>query len=151
MHARVAHGVFAHAFDVVDGLGGKGVAHEFGVEIERMVGHLERPAEVVHGEDIFEEFGLLEVADAAGLARRIELVRHGVGAGIEVVAVERLVDAHTPKNDRWVVPVAADHAADVIDGDVLPGQIANVLPAGNLFEHKQADLIAGIEEVARLR
>jgi len=41
--------------------------------------------------------------------------------------------------------------AHVIDGDVLPGQIANVLPAGNLFEHKQADLIAGIEEVARLR
>jgi hypothetical protein len=26
-----------------------------------------------------------------------------------------------------------------------------VLPAGNLFEHQQADLVAGVEEVARLR
>jgi hypothetical protein len=31
------------------------------------------------------------------------------------------------------------------------GEVADVLPAGNLFEHQQADLVAGVEEVARLR
>ena len=90
---------------------GIGVAHELGIEVERVIGRLERPAEVVHGEDVFQELGLLEVTDAAGLARGIELVRHGVGARVEVVIVARLVDAHAPQDDGRVVPVAADHAA----------------------------------------
>ena len=50
-----------------------------------------------------------------------------------------------------MIPVAANHAAHIVDGDLLPGLVADVLPAGNLFEHQQADLIAAIEEVARLR
>jgi hypothetical protein len=50
-----------------------------------------------------------------------------------------------------MVPVAANHAADVVHGEVLPGEIADVLPAGNLFEDEEADLVAGVEEVARLR
>ena len=52
-----------------------------------MIRLLEREAEVVHGEDVFEELGLLEVADAAGLPRRIELVGQRVGARVEVVVV----------------------------------------------------------------
>ena len=35
--------------------------------------------------------------------------------------------------------------------DVLPLLVANVLPAGNLFEDKQAVFITGIEKVRRLR
>jgi hypothetical protein len=85
--AGVAHGVLAQALDVVDGLGGIGVADKFGVEIERMIGRLQREAEVVHGEDVFEELGVLEVADAAGLARGVELMGQRVGAGVEVVVV----------------------------------------------------------------
>ncbi len=115
------------------------------------MGGLQREAEVVHGEDVFEQFGVLEVADAAGLARWVELVGQRVGAGVEVVVVARLVDAHAPEHDGGVVPVAANHAADVVHGEVLPGLVADVLPAGNLFEHEQADLVAGVEEVARLR
>ncbi len=149
--AGVAEGVLALALVVVDGLGGEGVADELGVEIAGMIRLLEREAEIVHGEDVFEELGLLEVADAAGLARGIERVSEGVGAGVEVVVVARLVDAHAPENDGGMVPVAANHAADVVDGDLLPGLVADVLPAGNLFEHQQADLVAAIEEVARLR
>ena len=64
----VADGVFLEAFLVVDGLGGEGVADELGVEVEGVVGGLEGEAEVVHGEDVFEELGVVEVADAAGLA-----------------------------------------------------------------------------------
>src|ERR1700716_4371269 len=50
-----------------------------------------------------------------------------------------------------MVPVAADHAADVVDGDLLPRFGADVLPAWDLFEDQEADLVAAVEEVARLR
>ena len=85
--ARVAQGVFALALVVVGGLGGEGVADKFGIEIARMVRLLQRKAEIVHGEDVFEKLRLLEVADAAGLARGIERVRERVGARVEIVIV----------------------------------------------------------------
>ena len=50
-----------------------------------------------------------------------------------------------------MIPVATNHAADVIDGNVLPVFVANVLPAGDFFQNQQADLVAGIEKVTRLR
>ena len=68
------------ALHLVDGLGGVGVAHEFRVEIARVVGRLQGEPEIVHGENVFEKLGRLEVADAAGLARGIEAMRQGVGA-----------------------------------------------------------------------
>ena len=116
-----------------------------------MVGRLQWKAEIVHGENIFEEFGFLEIADAAGLAGGIEFVGQRVGAHVEIVIVERLVDAHAPENDAGMIPVAANHAAHVIDGDQLPGFIADVLPAGDFFEDQKAEFVAGIEEMARLR
>ena len=130
---------------------GIGVSDEFRIQIARMVRRLQREAEIVHGEDVFEEFGFLEVADAAGLARRIELVRQRVGARVEIVIVFRFVDAHAPQNDGRMVPVAANHAADVVDGNIFPGFVSDVLPAGNLFENEQADFVAGVKKVARLR
>ena len=62
-----------------------------------------------------------------------------------------LIDAHAPKNDRWVVPVATNHAPNVVNCDVLPRLIPDMLPSGNLFEHKKTKLIAGIEKMSRLR
>src|SRR3989442_1479436 len=50
-----------------------------------------------------------------------------------------------------MIPFAADHAANVADGDVLPGIIADVLPAGDFFEDEQTHFVAGIEEMAGLR
>src|ERR1700761_1368124 len=50
-----------------------------------------------------------------------------------------------------MIPVAANHAPDVVYRKRLPGFVANVLPAGNLFQHQQSDLVATIEEVPRLR
>ena len=107
-------------------------------------------AEIVHGENIFEEFRFLKIADAAGLARRIQFVGQRIGANVEIVIVFRLVDAHTPQNDGRMVPVAADHAAHVVDGYQLPRFVADVLPAGNFLEHQQSNLVAGVEKVARL-
>jgi len=50
-----------------------------------------------------------------------------------------------------MVPVAANHAAHVVNGDQLPRFVADVLPAGNFLEHQQSNFVAGIEKVARLR
>src|SRR5882724_6181721 len=75
----------------------------------------------------------------------------GVGACIEVVIVTRLVDAHAPQDDRRMVPVPADHAAHVVHCQVLPRCISDVLPAGNLLQHEQAQLIASVEKMAGLR
>jgi hypothetical protein len=50
-----------------------------------------------------------------------------------------------------MVPIAADHAANIIDGDQLPRFVANVLPAGNFFQNQKADFVAGIKKMTRLR
>ena len=149
--ARVAHGVFGEALDLVDGLGGIRVTNEFSVEVARVVGRLQGETEIVHGENVFEEFGFLEVADAAGGAGGVETVSEGVGAYVEIVVVAGFVDARAPQDDAGMIPVAANHAADVIDGDFLPRLVADVLPAGNFFEDEQAHFVAGIEEMAGLR
>ena len=78
-------------------------------------------------------------------------MRKFVGADVEVVIVAGLVDADAPEDDGGVVPVAANHAAYVVDGDELPGLFADVLPAGDLFEDEEPDLVAAVEEVTGLR
>ena len=110
-----------------------------------------RVVEVVHRIDVFEELALLMAAHAAGLPRGIEFARDPVGLGVEVMVVGRLIDAHAPEDDRRVVPVALDHAAHVADRLLLPALAADVLPARNLLEDEEPQLIATIEEVRRLR
>src|SRR6185437_11206684 len=74
-----------------------------------------------------------------------------VRARVEIVIVFRFVDADAPKNDGGMVPVSADHTPDVIDRNLLPAFIPDVLPARNFFKHQQSDLVAAVEEMARLR
>src|SRR5215469_7525219 len=50
-----------------------------------------------------------------------------------------------------MVPVAANHATHVVDGDPLPGFGTDVLPARNLLKDKEPNLVAAVQEVARLR
>ena len=147
----MADHVLGHVLHVVEALGGEHVAVEFRVQISRVVGRPQRKAEIVHGEDVFEQFGVVQVAYAAGLARIVERVRQRVGARVEVVIVDGFVDAHAPQDDRGVVPVAPDHAGDIIHGRILPRLIADVLPPRNLFEHQQARLVAGVQKGGRLR
>ena len=52
--------------------------------------------------------------------------------------------------DAGMVPVAANHAGDVVDRDQLPGFVADVVPARNLFEDEKAHFVAGIEEMTGL-
>src|SRR6476661_134199 len=50
-----------------------------------------------------------------------------------------------------MIPVAANHTTHVVDRNILPGFIADMLPAGDLFQNQQSDFIAGIDKVPRLR
>jgi len=50
-----------------------------------------------------------------------------------------------------MIPIAPDHLAHIADGDLLPLQVPDVLPAGDLFENQQPHLIARIQKIGRLR
>lgn len=80
--------VFHQSCDVVKGLGRKGVPAEFGIQIPRMIGRLQRKAEVIHRENVFQKLSGLEISNAPGLARWVEIVRQGVGVRVEVVIVQ---------------------------------------------------------------
>ena len=151
MNPRVPNRMLGQPLHRIRSLRRKGVPDKLRIQIRIVVRWFERPAEVVHGEDVFEKFGVIEVANAAGRPAGVELVRYRVRPHVEVVIVLRLVDPHAPGDDRRMVPVAANHTRDVVDRDVLPGQRPDVLPAGNLLQHQQSNFIAGIQKMPRLR
>ena len=145
------HCVLSQTFHLVNGFGGISVPDKFCIQIPRMVRRLQREAEIVHREDIFQEFGFLEVTNSSSLAGRIELVGECVRARIEIMVIFGFVNAHAPKNNGRMVPVATNHAPYIVDGDLLPRFVANVLPAWNLFQNEKAEFIAGIKEMTGLR
>ena len=151
MHPRVPQHMLGDALDVVDLFGREHVADELGVQVQRMVRRAQREAEIVHREDVFQQLGIVFVPYATGLAGGVQPVRQIVGAGVEIVVVVRFVDAHPPQRDGRMIPVAPDHLPDVPHGDILPGLVSHVLPAGDLLEHQQAGFVAGIQEMRRLR
>src|ERR1700723_304904 len=148
--ARVAQSVLNQAIGIVDALGVVGVAHKLGVEVARVIRQFQGKSEVVSREDIFEKLGLPKCANPSCLARRVEAVRHRIGAGVEVVVVTGLVDANAPQYDGWMVPIAANHPGNVVDRQALPRLVPDMLPARHLLKNQQAKLIAGVQEVARL-
>ena len=50
-----------------------------------------------------------------------------------------------------MIPVALNHLAHVRASHLLPRLIADMLPARNFFENEQADFIAAIQKMPRLR
>src|SRR5215471_1815400 len=50
-----------------------------------------------------------------------------------------------------MIPVATNHALDIVHRQILPARIADVLPTGNLFQYQQSIFIAGVKKVGRLR
>src|SRR5579872_7476640 len=121
-----------------------GMPHKFRVQVTRMIWRLERPSEIIHRKNILQELRTLEISDAAGLPGRIELVSHSIRPRVEIVIVFGLVDTDSPENDGGLIPVAPDHAANIVNRDFLPGFVADVLPSGYIFENQKPNLIAGI-------
>src|SRR5258707_13203930 len=50
-----------------------------------------------------------------------------------------------------MIPIAPNHATHIIDRELLPCFISNVLPSWYFLENQQPKFIAGVEEVPRLR
>ena len=80
---------------------------------------------------------LLQIADAAGLARWIQGMRKLICAGIEFVIVQALINTNPPENDGWMIAVLQDHLLQRIDGMFFPFRIADVLPARALSKDKE--------------
>ena len=126
------------------------MADELRVEIRRLFWRLQRETKVVHRVDVFQQLRVVVVANTTRLPGRIELMRERVRACVKIMVVARLVDAHAPKDNRGMVPVPADHAAHVINRQILPGLIADMVPTGNLFQHQKTQFIARVEKGRRL-
>src|SRR5829696_1174568 len=107
--------------------------------------------EVVYTENFLEPLRLEEVADAPRLPGVIHRARDRIGPRVEAVIVQRFVHSYAPQNYRGVVPVPLDHRLHVPAGELFPFLVANVLPSRHLLEKEEADLVATVEEVYRLR
>ena len=111
LHAGVAQRVFDKPLFLIKAFRRVHVAVEFRDKIRHepiqprdfsLVAQRDLPAvvgEVVHCIDIFQQFALRDVADAAGLPRGVEFMRDAVGFGVKIVIVLRFVDAHAPEDD----------------------------------------------------
>src|SRR2546421_11386262 len=66
------------------------------------------------------------------------------------MVVTRFVDAHAPKNYRRMIPITLNHLLNILQGELLPIIIADVLPARNFLEDQQAIFIAAIQKMRRL-
>src|SRR3954452_22155793 len=150
-NARMAHCVLGEALNLIDRLRGICMSHEFSVQITRMVRRFQGEAKIVHRKYVFEEFGFLKISDASGLPCGIELMSKRVGSSVEIVVITGFINAHAPQYDGGVIPVAANHSIDVVDRNVLPGFVPDMLPSGDLFQHQQAYLVTRIQKVTRLR
>ena len=84
------------------------------------------------------------------MPRVVQQMCQFVRTRIEIVIILRFVDPHPPQNDRGMIPIAPDHFPDVANRDVLPLQVPDVLPAGDLFENQQSKFIAGVQKIRRL-
>ena len=89
-------------------------------------------------------------AHTAGGAGGVQGMGPLVGAPVESVVVGGFVDAHPPQHDGGVVVVGADHLLQAVEGGVLPGRAADVLPAGHLLEHQKAQFITPVQKMAAL-
>ena len=121
------------------------------IQITGMIRLLERKSKVIHRKHVFQKLRLLEVTYSTRRPALVERMSKRIGLGVEVMIVLRFVDANAPENDRWMVPVAANHAANVIDRRVLPRLVADMLPSRNLFQHQKSNLVATVKKMPRLR
>ena len=101
---------------------------------------------IVVGVNIFEQLALAGNPHAAGGAGGVQPMDSLVGALVKGLVVGTAVHPHAPQEHAGVIAALADHLAAVLQCLGLPGFIPDVLPAGHLHEHQQAQLIAGIQK-----
>ncbi len=93
----------------------------------------------------------LGVHRSGGLARAVELVGELPSLGIQRRIAGGLVESRSPDDDRRPVAIADHHVVHVLQEDPVEVLVSDVLPARRLLPHHQPQLIAGVEEMRRLR
>jgi len=101
---------------------------------------------IVVGVNILEQLALAGDPHAAGGAGGVQPMDGLVGALVKGLVIGTAVHPHAPQEHAGVIAALADHLAAVLQCLGLPGFIPDVLPAGHLHEHQQAQLIAGIQK-----
>src|SRR5215510_11722689 len=124
---------------------------ELSVQITWMIWRFQRETEIIHRKDVFEQLGLIQVANPAGLARGIKRMREGIRARVELMIILRFVDAYSPENYGGMVPIPPDHASHIVNCKVLPLLVSSVLPARDLLKHQESKFITGVKKMRRLR
>ena len=107
--------------------------------------------EVVVSEHILLEGALLVTAHTARLPGWIENMRRGICPLIEFLIIDRLVDAHAPQDDRWMIAVLQNHLFYICNRLLFPRFAADMLPSRKLREHKQSYFVTAIDERLGLR
>src|SRR5688572_12978179 len=149
VNASVTHRMLSDALYVVVPFSWIHVPDELSVEIEGAIGRPERDLKVVHSIDVFQLLRIVSITHAAGLARVVKRMRQLVCASVEVVVVARFIYAHSPQDDRRVIPITPDHLFDIAHRQVLPPLIPDMLPSRYFFKHQQTDFVAGVEKMRR--
>src|SRR5215472_2523768 len=65
----------------------------------------------------------------------IEGFRQCGGTAVQRNIVCRFIRAHTPDDDRRMIPIAQYHLADIANQKFLPRLVTEITPAGNLFPY----------------
>ena len=81
----------------------------------------------------------------------IKFMSNLVSDFVEYIVILAFIYSYTPQEDRRMVAILSDHFPCHSDSMLLPGIIADMLPARYFGEYQQSDFIAGINEMLRLR
>ena len=74
-----------------------------------------------------------------------------VGPLVKFKIILGFVDPYAPQNDGRMVKSFHDHVMDVLDAEVFPCIIPDVLPSWDFLEDKKTDFIAAVQEMGGLR
>ena len=160
-HPGVAQGLLLTLFPAVIGLGGEHMSIVFrdqqgfaGIRCHVLFCLDTRRGavvgEIVVGVDILQQMALFQIPHAGGGPAGIQPVGQGIGAGVQLVIVLTLVDAHPPQHNGRVAPVLQNHLPHILHRLINPVLAADVLPAGDFGEHQQTAAVAFIQEILAL-
>lgn len=87
---------------------------------------------------------------AGGGTAGAQLVGQGMGAKIERIVIQTIVDAYASQHDAGVIAVLQHHFPDVFHRLILPTFITDMLPTGDLHKDKQARSVTFIDKIVAL-
>ena len=105
---------------------------------------------IVESINILQKTRFRNIPDSACLSRRVKLTRKSVCASVKRVIVLTLIDPYSPEDDRRMISVLFNHLAHVFYSLILPAQISDMLPSGDLGKHRQSLPVALVNKILAL-